>query len=399
MTIGEDIMLSKISRATAAAPSTTPLSRRSVSTSNTSLHELRQGLRQARTSSNPIPVLQQIRESPLFREVLDMVNAAGRSVQSHQHAHLDEHARIAATGHALCYAVGAVTDMADHYELRLTTRAKQQNSSIVDAHANDRIFMAQIKKPHAHYLKLAFQSTWNANSPERQAAILSAITPEAAEYFELISSAEHKELAKAWGSIPPERLLSLPEMLALLDYVNSQSGTFNAINGSAIASANYGEQLFSSVTEVFSAALISAIIKLSHHPYFERVNIEAFKGVNLSDRSGIFRKAALEAALGTGKLIVFPQVLSATSDPVHSYAVAKHHLGYTLECRLVMARGFDADPFHDVETMGEMEVLGPPGQKFIVTEKRAVETPHPERGGMSIIDQYVLKPAQGAHGS
>ena len=338
-------MLSKISRATAATPSPTPISRRLTSNANTSMQELRQCLRQARTSSNPIPVLQQMRESPLFREVLDMVKAASQSVQSHQQAHLDPQARIAATGYALCYAVDAVTSMADHYELHLTTRTKQSNTSgSLDAQGIDQAFMAQIKKPHAERLKNAFHGSWQANNIERQAAILSAISPEVAAQFDLSPSATHKALAKSWGSIAPELLLSRSEMLALLDYVSSQTGTFNAVNGSAIASANYGEQLFSSVTEVFSAALVRAILKLSHHPYFERVNVETYKGINLSDKSGIFRKAALEAALGTEKPIVFPQVLSTTSDPIHSYAVAKHHLGYTLECQLVIARGFNADP-------------------------------------------------------
>ncbi len=390
-------MLNKISRMTALQQTAIP--RRAIP-SHSSLEQLQQTLKKAGETSNPLPMLQQVRVSPLFNDVLQMVEAAREAARGHEHAHLDPDARLAAAGYAICHAVGAVTDMAEHYELTLSPRRRSgKPGDAAQADANERAFMEQIKPKHVEKLRHEFSRSWEFNDTTRQAAILSAITPEVAAHFGLISTSAHDEQARVWGPIAPDRLLHDAELLALLDYVHSQTGTFNAVNGSALVTAYYGDKLLAGVTQVFSTALNGAIFKLSKHPYFGKTNITTYKGVNLTSHSGPFRQAMLEAAVGTRKLIVFPQVLSATSDPLRSYAVTKHHEGYFLECEIVMPHGFDADPFHDISTMGEMEILGPAGQKFIVAAKREVTIPNPETGGSSVIERFVLDPAVDKPGS
>lgn len=383
-------MLNKFSRMS-ALPHQAAVPRRSISKSNSSLEQLQLTLKKAGETANPMPVLRQVRVSPLFREVLEMVEQAREAAHDHDAVHLSPDARMAAAGHAICHAVDAVADMAEHYELSLTVHRRHGKSA--DAEANERSFMDQIKPKHVDELRHEFSRSWGANNSVRQAAILSALAPEVAQHFGLTGHAEHRELARAWGPIAPDRQLRGSELMALLDYVHSQTGTFNAVNGSALVQAYYGDKLLAGMTEVFSAALNGAIVKLSLHPYFGKTNITTYKGVNLTSPSGPFRQAMLEAAVGTRKLIVFPQVLSATSDPRRSYAVTKHHEGYFLECEIVMAHGFDADPFHDVNTMGEKEVLGPAGQKFRVMSKQSVEIPNPETAGSSVIERFLLEPA------
>ena len=46
------------------------------------------------------------------------------------------------------------------------------------------------------------------------------------------------------------------------------------------------------------------------------------------------------------------------------------------------------------EPWGEHEVLGKPGQKFIVTDRYSVTTTVAEQGGLSEIDRLVLEPAK-----
>ena len=106
------------------------------------------------------------------------------------------------------------------------------------------------------------------------------------------------------------------------------------------------------------------------------------------------RRAMLDAAVKTNKVIAFPNVLSATANPTKSYAVTKARLGYSLELEITMRKAFDADPFHDTKTMGEAEVIGPRGQKFIVTDKVEVEAYMESSGCFELIDRYLLAPQQ-----
>ncbi len=386
-------MLNKFSRTISSHPQAF-IPKRAISNSSASLDQLQQTIRKAGASPNPMPILREVRASALFAEVVDMIAAAHSAVGDSENAHLDPQARLAAAGDAICYALHSVTKMSRYYDMSLVTRAASNKADgAADAEENNRVFMEQIKDDHVDELKSSFGKSWDANSPVRQAAILSALKPEVAAGLGIAATPGLEELAREWGPIAPRIQLNESELLALVDYVHSQTEIFNAVNGSALLQAYYGDKLLSGVTQVFSTALHSAIAKLSEHPYFGLRDVVTYKGVKLTSYSGPFRKAALEAAVGNGKLIAFPQVLSTTRDPMRSYAVAKHDKGYSLECEILMARGVDADPFHDTHTMGEWEVIGPAGQKFVVTDKQQIDFSDPNRGGISVIDRYVLKPA------
>ncbi len=369
---------------------TLPKTGRALSTTTHPVEQLKQTLKDLQRNDNPIPTLRQISTSELMTEVRDWYKTEYNAAQRHGDVRADPHARNAAAGHALCYAMDAVVHLSNKYDLTLKVRKPLDKDA---ASATDREFLEQIHSRHANALKADFLGSWKVNNEIRQAAILSVLLPSVAMKMGLTSSAAHAEAARTWGTIPARLLLSEAELLAMVDYLNSTTGTFNAVNGAALANAYYGEPVLQQIMTPFSRALDSAIGKLCAHPYFGKQDIKTYKGIRLADESGPFRRAMLDAALGSKKKIVFPNVLSATSLPAKSYAITKSELGYSFELEITMQSGFDADPFHDTQTMGEGEILGPAGQRFLVADKLEEEAYVPHAGRATFIDRYVLKPA------
>ncbi len=360
------------------------------STPDRPLDQLKQTLKDLPKQANMVQALRNIRTSKLYSEVFDWSKKEYEDIPRMGDIRENPHARNAAGGHALCYALNAVVHLSHKYDLKLVTRKTAGG----DAEAIEREFFNQIHPAHANELMEEFLRTWNANPEIRQAALLSVLLPGVAMKLGLTATSAHMAHAKAWNVIPPALLLTEGELLALVDYVNSATGTFNAVNGAALADAYYGEPVLQQMIGAYSAMLDSAIHKLCQHPYFGLHDVKTYKGICLYDESGLFRRAMLDAAVKTNKVISFPNVLSATANPAKSYAVTKVRLGYSLELEITMHKAFDADPFHDTKTMGEAEVIGPRGQKFIVTDKVEVEEYVESSGCMELIDRYLLKPQQ-----
>jgi hypothetical protein len=139
-------------------------------------------------------------------------------------------------------------------------------------------------------------------------------------------------------------------------------------------------------------ALSSGIHKLCEHPWFGRPDSVVYKGIRLSTLDEPFRIAMLNEAYQRKGLVSFPSVLSASCDPNNSYARTKLSEGYSIECMITMRRGFYADPFHDTQTMGEHEILGPAGQRFRVVDKDVIEIGNPEFGSRVEIERYKMDP-------
>lgn len=371
----------------------TPPASRKASTQVIPVDRLKQDIRAASASDDPIPRLLQLRQSPVYEEVWQATTSCATLPRNDpEAAQLND--RLAAEAFTTCHALDAVVRLSNAYNFSLTLRTRKTGDGRQGAAEDiDHAFLGQITPEHTHKLVTDFQCSWRMNGELRQAAILSAISPEAAARLELPSTAAHREHAQAWGTPLPGQQLSTAELLALVDYVHSGTGTFNAVNGAAMAAAYYGDKTLSGLMAVYSTALEGAVAKLCAHPYFGKTDIVTYKGINLRNPSGRFRLKALEAAVGSGRLVAFPGVLSATADPERSYAVQKYAEGYTIECRIRMEKAFDADPFHDELTMGEQEVIGPAGQRFVVVEKQSVEVFQPTWGTDTVVDRYLLEPA------
>jgi hypothetical protein len=343
------------------------------------LHALKLRIRAAAHQSDAGP-LGELRQSSLYQECYEwgrrQAQAATRNGAPET---LLANARNAATVHTICYALDALVDFSRHYELQSARSGSGASgaSGVTDAAAAQELeseFLRQIRSTHHHHLLAQFHDSFRANSAERRAAVLSALDCKLTDKLQaagVISMAGMASEVRALR-VDPTKTLNEAELLAVVDYLNSATGTFNAVNGAAMASAYYGEHALQARISVFSTALASAIAKLCDHPYFGRRDIIGYKGIRLNGLDSPFRLAVLSEASTKGGLVAFPNVLSVSADPEHSYARKKFGEGYTLECMITMRRAFYADPFHDASTMGEQEILGPAHQRFRVSGKSSI---------------------------
>jgi len=337
--------------------------------------------------------LHALRKSDFYRECYEwgkrQAVAASNTVGGSQLAS----ARNAAAVHTICYALDAYTGFIEKYDaspIKLTQRPKPSAEEFEQA------FLSQIKSNHKRNLLEQFQATFQVNDDERQRALVSALNPVALAKLSasgVVRISGNSKADQASGEFDPQSMgINEAELLALLDYLSSSTGTFNVVNGAAMAKAYYGEPALQSCVDVFSTVLASGINKLCEHPWFGRKDIVVYKGIRLTTLDEPFRLAMLKEAHKHHGLVSFPSVLSASCDPNNSYARTKFSESYNLECVMTVRRSFYADPFHDKQTMGEHEILGPAQQRFRVVDKDAIMMGNPESGGEVEIERYTLNP-------
>lgn len=360
---------------------------------NTEFKSLRMRIREAAHERRGRE-LTEIRNSSLYQECYEWGRRQAQAAsRNHPPANL-VNARNAAAVHTICYALDAFIGFSRHYD----SPSKHPAASAPNATDLKHEFLKQIRNQHRNHLLAQFRQSMRANSEERRAAVVSALDPQLIDHLTATGVISVDDIRQEVNfhrrQLPLARTLNEAELLAIVDYLNSGTGTFNVVNGTAMASAYYGEHALHSRTVVFGAALASAIDKLCDHPYFGRRDTVCYKGIRLNGLDTPFRLAMLNSAHANKGWVAFPNVLSASCDPEHSYAKKKFDEGYTLECMLTMRKGFYADPFHDVHTMGEQEILGPANQRFRVTGKSSFkifdwrgETPQEVD-----VDRYEMKP-------
>lgn len=338
-----------------------------------------------------------LRSSDLYRECYEwgkrQAVSASNAVAGSQLAS----ARNAAAVHTICYALDAYAGFIERYDASPMMVKERSTTSPGEL---EQAFLGQIHCDHRRNLFEQFHASFQANDDERKEALISALSPELRA--KLSASGVITDLGQSDASTltyPSKGLdvktdgLNEAELLAVLDYLSSATGTFNVVNGAAMAMAYYGEPVLQSCVNVFSSALASGINKLCEHPWFGRRDSVVYKGIRLTTLDEPFRMAMLKEAHHRNGLVSFPSVLSASCDPNNSYARTKFAHGYNIECVITMRRGFYADPFHDTHTMGEHEILGPAHQRFRVVDKDAIVIGNPESGGDVEIERYKLSPA------
>ena len=353
---------------------------------------LKMRIRQAAYTGSSSQLLA-VRNSDLFQECYEWGKRQAISTSNSSMDSQHQGARNAAAVHTICYALDAYVNFSMRYAATPLTGAA---GSTQDKVKLDQVFLQQIRKPHKEDLLAKFHSTFQANDEQRQRALMSSLDPKLADQL-IGDGIVRRPSAPATNTASTQQLaptsgLNEAELLALLDYLSSSSGTFNMVNGAAMAKAYYGEPALQACVSVYSTMLNNAINKLCSHPWFGRRDIEVYKGIRLTTLDEPFRTAMLREAHRTNGSISFPSVLSASCDPNSSYARTKFTEGYTLECVMTMRRGFYADPFHDTQSMGEHEILGPAMQRFRVEGKSSVLVSDPSTGSEYEIDRYQLQP-------
>jgi hypothetical protein len=338
-----------------------------------------------------------LRSSALYRECYEWGRRQAINASTTVGGSQLNSARNAAAVHTICYALDAYAGFIERYDaspITITARSKSTSAELEQA------FLSQIHTDHRRNLIEQFHATFQANDDERRGALVSVLNPElraklsASGVIHSSGSSSITEPGRAAGGFDANKYgINEAELLALLDYLSSATGTFNVVNGAAMAKAYYGEPVLQSCVNVFSTALASGIDKLCEHPWFGRRDIVVYKGIRLTTLDEPFRMAMLKEAHERNGLVSFPSVLSASCDPNNSYARTKLSEGYSIECVITMRRGFYADPFHDTRTMGEHEILGPAQQRFRIVGKDAIVIGNPESGSDVEIERYKLSPA------
>lgn len=338
--------------------------------------------------------LRALRSSEVYRECYEWGKRQAISASNTVGGSQLTSARNAAAVHTICYALDAYAGFIERYDASPITVKERSNPNPAEL---EEAFLSQIHTNHRRNLIEQFHASFLANDDERQGALVSALHPELRAKLSasgVIHSAGIAESGRAISGFDAKKLgITEAELLALLDYLSSATGTFNVVNGAAMANAYYGEPSLQSCVNVFSTALSSGINKLCEHPWFGRRDIVVYKGIRLTTLDEPFRMAMLKEAHERKGIVSFPSVLSASCDPNNSYARTKLSDGYSIECVITMRRGFYADPFHDTQTMGEHEILGPAQQRFRVVGKDAIVIGNPESGGDVEIERYQLSPA------
>jgi len=335
-----------------------------------------------------------LRHSDLYRECYEwgkrQALAASSGTTSSQHSG----ARNAAAVHTICYALDAYVDFSKRYDATMPTLSVRSTSGTPNLAS---VFLKQISPQHKEDLLTKFRATFLANDEERQSALMSSLDTQLSERLIADGVIDRRDARATHDAIQSKQSfingLNEAELLAVLDYLSSSSGTLNMVNGAAMAKAYYGEPALQSCVSVYSAMLNNAINKLCVHPWFARRDIVVYKGIRLTTLDEPFRTAMLREAHQNKSCVSFPSVLSASCDPNSSYARTKFSEGYTLECVITMRQGFYADPFHDTQSMGEHEILGSAMQRFRVTGKSSTLVSDPNTGSEQEIDRYLLQPA------
>ena len=364
-----------------------------VSSDDSHLMKLKMRIREVSQTGNTSD-LRSLRSSELYRECYEWGKRQAINASNTAGGNRLTSAGNAAAVHTICYALDAYDKFIERYDaspITLTQRSTPNPEELEQA------FLNQIHADHRHHLLEQFHATFRANDDERQSALLSVLHPQLQAKLSASGVIRHSDVSQKAYAVNEFNIENLgiteAELLALLDYLSSATGTFNVVNGAAMAKAYYGEPVLQSCVHVFSSILANGINKLCQHPWFGRRNIVVYKGIRLTTLDEPFRLAMLKEAHGRNGLVSFPSVLSASCDPNNSYARKKLSEGYSIECMITMRRGFYADPFHDTQTMGEHEILGPAQQRFRVVGKDDIVIGNPESGSDVGIEQYHLHPA------
>ncbi|MGB4347066.1 MAG: hypothetical protein WBJ21_11800 [Burkholderiaceae bacterium] len=266
----------------------------------------------------------------------------------------NEHARLAAEAYCLNTAIHEVSGFLLKYDVRTA------GASLIDS----------ISDYHRLILEADFQQAYRQLDEHGKMQLMMAVEPGVLKKMGIENPPVlDKALNKFSEKIPSSLLLTEAEFIATIDYLNSSTKLFAALNSAARIKDFYAQALFAETVACVSTELNAGLIKLSLHPCFARTDITVHKGVCMSNQAGIFRLAALDHALMHDTKIYSPHTVSATEEETQSYLTTKSPNIYNVGLKINIKRGAALDHLHDAITHGEHEVALPAGASFRVTGK------------------------------
>ncbi len=173
---------------------------------------------------------------------------------------------------------------------------------------------AAINPFHKNYLIKSFQNTLNEISNDERTMLAEVIHPKVFDWLGLSINPEQFQ-ASLKSAQKNVLQLSVDHVLALVDYCNSQSGSFNSANDGMRVWQISGSDNLAKISNCLTRPLNEALDILSLHENF-RYEGPAYKGIALTNGAGPYRLARMQP----GMIYISPHWLSATSRPESNYA-------------------------------------------------------------------------------
>lgn len=224
-----------------------------------------------------------------------------------------------------------------------------------------------ITKKHHSRLLNSFHESFPSLKLSDQMALTSAIHPDVISKLNLPCSREEKQLSIA-NQLAGTPQLDENHFIALLDYCNSSTGNFNAINDSKRTRQLCKIDTLTSITSCLSKPLDEGLQILSRYPAFVYKG-PAWKGIALLEPAGPYRLSHIQP----GMSYTSPHWSSVTHIERKNYSEKGD--GYrTCKLSITHAEGVHVHMFNDETSINEGEVMLPPKPMYFIedpkTEKR-----------------------------
>lgn len=222
-----------------------------------------------------------------------------------------------------------------------------------NVHAPGMSLCDAIDPTHKNYLIDSLHQSFPQLSPTDQRALATVIRPDVLSKLNLPCSSEEQRLSNT------TQLAGMPQLdenqvIALLDYCNSLTGNFNAVNDSkrTLQLCNVGTLI--SITSCLSKPLEEGLQILSMHQPFIYQG-PAWKGIALLEPAGQFRLSRIQP----GMSYTSPHWSSVTHIERENYTEKGD--GYrTCKLSIAHAEGVHVHMFNDVSSIRQGEVMLPP---------------------------------------
>ena len=211
---------------------------------------------------------------------------------------------------------------------------------------------AAITPKHKSYLIESLTESFPKLNDADQIAMAGAILPDVLIKLGLPVSRDAMNLSVANKKSGTPQLAE-DHLLALVDYCNSNTGMFNAINDSMRIWQLCGVNTLASVTSCLSKPLNEGLSILSKHDaFFYRGPL--YKGITICNGAGAFRLSRMQP----GMEYCSPHWSSATRFERENYAASKPDR--QLQLTILDAEGVLAHMFNDGTSIRQGEVIMPP---------------------------------------
>jgi len=234
-----------------------------------------------------------------------------------------------------------------------------------------------INSSHRESLIHDFRESWISMNPEDRRTLIEVMGERTFHQLGITLNASEKEHAvQKKLNIAPQ--LTMAHCLALLDYANSSSGSFNATNNSARLWHYYGIDTLAKITASLYEPFREALRILEHYPEFCYEG-PTYKGLSTANPAGNFRMSCMQA----GMPLHCAHGISATSRREKNYA-SSSNIWSTRDMQLtfVHSRGVKIHLFNDQTSRDQMEIIIPEGRQLKFLSPQEIDrTKFKDNGG------------------